>query len=239
MGAIPSKDNMPSAKFISPKNGDTVDANTAFNISMNVANFATGAFVNAASNYYSAPQQLNKQGQIIGHSHVVVEAISSLVQTTPTDPKTFAFFKGLNAAAVDGVMTAEVTAGLPAGSYRLSSINSAANHQPVLVPVAQRGALDDTVYVSIIIFILLSESSYQLTQHLQFNVKAGAAAGTGAAAGAAAAGTGAAGTGAAGTGAAGTGASSTGAAGADASTPATSAPATATGKSNKLQAVRY
>ena len=233
MGAIPSKDNMPSAKFISPKNGDTVDANTAFNISMNVANFATGAFVNAASNYYSAPQQLNKQGQIIGHSHVVVEAISSLVQTTPTDPKTFAFFKGLNAAAVDGVMTAEVTAGLPAGSYRLSSINSAANHQPVLVPVAQRGALDDTVYVSIIIFILLSESSYQLTQHLQFNVKAGAAAG------AAAAGTGAAGTSAAGTGAAGTGASSTGAAGADASTPATSAPATATGKSNKLQAVRY
>jgi hypothetical protein len=148
MGAIPSSDNMPSAKFTVPKNGDTLQANTPFTITMAVANFQTGAFVNAQENYFAAPQQLNGQGQIIGHSHVVVETLTALDQTTPTDPKKFAFFKGLNAAAANGVLTADVTTGLPAGVYKLSSINTAANHQPVLVPIAQHGSLDDAVYVS-------------------------------------------------------------------------------------------
>lgn len=149
MGVIPSTDNMPSSKFVSPKNGDTIKANTAFTITMAIQGMQTGFFVNAAENYFAAPQFLNAQGQIQGHSHVVVEALSSVTQTTPNDPKVFAFFKGLNAAAANGQLTADVTAGLPAGSYKLSSINSAANHQPVLVPIAQHGSLDDAVYVSI------------------------------------------------------------------------------------------
>jgi len=150
MGAIPSKANMPSAKFVFPANGDTsIAANTAFKIKMAIKNFQSGNFVNADQNYFAAPQQLNKQGQIIGHSHVVVEALSSLGQTTPSDPTKFAFFKGLNAAAVGGILTADVTAGLPAGFYKLSSINTAANHQPCLVPVAQHGSLDDAVYFTV------------------------------------------------------------------------------------------
>jgi len=150
MGAIPSNGNMPSAKFVFPANGDTsIVENTAFTIKMAIQNFQSGAFVNAEQNYFAAPQQLNAQGQIIGHSHVVVEALSALDQTTPTDPKKFAFFKGLNSAAVNGVLTADVTAGLPAGVYKLSSINTAANHQPCLVPVAQHGSLDDAVYFTV------------------------------------------------------------------------------------------
>jgi len=137
---------MPSSKFTNPKNGGTVAANTAFTISMAIQNLQTGNFVNAQENYFSAPQQLNNQGVIVGHSHVVVEQLTSLTQTTPTDPKKFAFFKGLNAAAQGGVLTADVTNGLPAGSYRLCSINAAANHQPVIAPVAQHGSLDDCVY---------------------------------------------------------------------------------------------
>jgi hypothetical protein len=150
MGIIPSTDNMPSAKFTFPKNGDaSLVENTPFTISMAIRNFQSGAFVNAQENYFSAPQQVNKQGQIIGHSHVVVETLSALDQTTPLDPKKFAFFKGLNAAAVNGVLTADVTAGLPAGIYKVSSINTAANHQPVLVPIAQHGSLDDAVYFTV------------------------------------------------------------------------------------------
>lgn len=150
MGVIPSSDNMPSAKFVFPKNGDTsIKANTAFTIQMAVANFQTGAFVNAQENYFAAPQTVNAQGQIIGHSHVVVESLTALDQTTPTDPKKFAFFKGLNDAAVNGILTADVADGLPAGVYKLSSINTAANHQPVLVPIAQHGSLDDAVYFTI------------------------------------------------------------------------------------------
>jgi hypothetical protein len=36
-----------------------------------------------------------------------------------------------------------VTGGLPAGNYRVCSMTSSSNHQPVLMPVAQRGAQDD------------------------------------------------------------------------------------------------
>jgi len=150
MGVIPSNNNMPSAKFVFPKNGDTsLSENTAFTIQMAIQNFQSGAFVNAEENYFAAPQQVNADGQIIGHSHVVVESLSALDQTTPTNPSKFAFFKGLNSPAVGGILTADVTAGLPAGFYKLSSINTAANHQPVLVPVAQHGSLDDAVYFTV------------------------------------------------------------------------------------------
>jgi hypothetical protein len=116
---------------------------------MAIQNMQAGFFVNADENYFAAPQQLNGQGQIQGHSHVVVELLSSISQTTTTDPTKFAFFKGLNSAAQNGILTADVTAGLPTGAYKVSSINSAANHQPVLVPVAQHGSLDDAVYFTV------------------------------------------------------------------------------------------
>lgn len=148
MGSIPSSANMPSSKFSNPKNLDTLEANTPFTITMNIQGMETGNFVNAQTNYFSAPQQINAQGLIVGHSHVVIEAITSLQQTMPTDPTKFAFFLGLNAAAQNGVLTAAVAKGLPAGVYRLGSINSAANHQPALVPIAQHGMLDDAIYVS-------------------------------------------------------------------------------------------
>lgn len=118
---------------------------------MQIKNMETGFFVNANENYFAAPQFLNAQGQIQGHSHVVIEQLSAIDQTTTTDPTKFVFFKGLNAKAVGGKLTADVTNGLPAGAYKLSSINSAANHQPVIVAVAQHGSLDDAVYVSFLI----------------------------------------------------------------------------------------
>ncbi|KAF9056397.1 hypothetical protein BJ165DRAFT_511014 [Panaeolus papilionaceus] len=146
IGVIPSVDRMPSAKFTNPKNGDTIPANQAFTITMAVNNLETGAFTNAQQTYFGAPQRLNGNGVIIGHSHVVVDPLQSLDQTTPTDPKAFAFFKGLNEAAQGGVLKADLTAGLPAGAYRLCSINSSSNHQPVIVAVAQHGSLDDCIY---------------------------------------------------------------------------------------------
>jgi hypothetical protein len=147
MGSIPSSANMPSAKFTNPKNLDVIPPNQAFTVSLAIQGMETGHFVNAQENYFSAPQQLNNQGQIQGHSHVVIEKLDSLSQTTPTDPTKFAFFKGLNDAAVKGILTADVTNGLPAGTYKISTINSAANHQPVLGPIAQHGSFDDAVYV--------------------------------------------------------------------------------------------
>jgi hypothetical protein len=65
------------------------------------------------------------------------------------DPQKFAFFKGVNTPAdKDGTVSVQVTNGLPAGVYRLASMNTAENHQPAVVAVAQHGSLDDIVYVS-------------------------------------------------------------------------------------------
>lgn len=89
IGQIPSTENMPSSKFVFPKNFQTVKANTNFTIKMAIRGMETGFFVNAKQNYFAAPQQLNGGGQIKGHSHVVIEKLTSLTQTKPTDPNVF------------------------------------------------------------------------------------------------------------------------------------------------------
>lgn len=147
MGMMVSQNNMPSGKFTNPVNLSTIKANKTFDITMKIKNLNAGNFVNAATNYFSAPAQIDpKNGNVIGHSHFVIEAIDSLTSTTVTNPLQFAFFKGVDGAAVGGVLTVNVPGGLPAGTYRLGSINSAANHQPVLSTIAQHGMFDDVVY---------------------------------------------------------------------------------------------
>ncbi|KAJ8593552.1 hypothetical protein M405DRAFT_872501 [Rhizopogon salebrosus TDB-379] len=151
MGAIPSTSNMPSAKFVSPNNLAVVPAKTTFQVTLAIKGISTGFFVNPDTNYFAAPQQLDAtSGQIQGHSHIVIEALDSLTQTTPTDPTKFAFFVGLNSKAdAQGQLYANVTGGLPEGAYKMSTIITAMNHQPVLVAVAQHGAMDDQIYFTV------------------------------------------------------------------------------------------
>jgi hypothetical protein len=148
MGLIPPSDKMPSSKFTFPENLGTVKANETFNVTMAINNLDTGKFVNPDAGYYAAPQQLNSQSLIIGHSHFVIQSMTSFQDSKPLDPKKFAFFAAANSPAVNKVLSATVNGGLPAGKYKLSSITTAMNHQPALVPVAQRGSIDDAIYVS-------------------------------------------------------------------------------------------
>lgn len=149
MGDLPSTSKQPSSKFTEPKNLDTIEPNKAFTVKMAVKNMEMGNFVNPQTNYFAAPQQLNGQGVIIAHSHIVIEQIDSLTSTKVLDPNKFAFFQGLNAAAQGGVVSATVTNGLPAGTYKISSINTSANHAPVVGPVAQHGSFDDAIYITV------------------------------------------------------------------------------------------
>ena len=149
MGVIAAQTNMPSSKFVFPKNGDTIPAEQPFTVQMAIDNLETGNFVNPETNFLAAPQQVNAQGDIIGHSRIVIQQLDSLDQTTPLNPNIFTFFRGINAPAVDGILSADVAAGLPAGFYRMTSFNSAANFQPALVAIAQHGSLDDTVYFTV------------------------------------------------------------------------------------------
>jgi len=145
MGNIPSTDNMISTVITFPAPGQDLEANTDFNITLFVQGLTAGQFTNAAATYYSAPQDLDGSGKILGHSHVTVQDLGgTLSPSNAPDPVTFAFFKGIDDAGDgQGHLSATVTGGLPAGFYRVCSMNSAANHQPVLMPVAQRGGQDD------------------------------------------------------------------------------------------------
>jgi hypothetical protein len=150
MGVIAPSTNMPSSKFVTPQNLDAVQADTTFEIKMAIKHLDAGHFTNPDTTYYGAPQQLNDGNDIIGHTHFVIEQLSSVTSTEPSDPSNFAFFAGVNTAADDqGNVAVTVTEGLPAGVYKLSSINTSGNHAPVLVAVAQHGSLDDQVYVGV------------------------------------------------------------------------------------------
>jgi hypothetical protein len=160
MGKIPAKTNMISSIIIFPAPGDVLDPLTTFDFSVQTRGLSAGAFTNAQLTYYSAPQDLDQSGQIIGHTHVTCQDLgNSLTPNVPPNPETFVFFKGINDRGNgNGLLSATVTGGLPEGFYRCCTMTSAANHQPALMPVAQRGAQDDCT---------------------KFEVKAGGGAGTG------------------------------------------------------------
>ena len=137
MGDIPSSTNMISTIITNPGPGDSIAANQNFNVNVQIANLVAGSFTNPDSTYYAAPQAL-QGGKIVGHTHVTIQSLGNNLKTaTPPDPATFAFFKGINDAGDgNGGLTAIVTGGLPAGVYRVCTMTSASNHQPVTMPVS-------------------------------------------------------------------------------------------------------
>jgi len=145
IGELPSVDNMVSALIVNPKNGQTIKKNTAFKVDTKIANLATGFFSDPAVDYYQIQQTLDNNGVIQGHSHITIQKISA---NNVPDARVFAFFKGLNDAAVNGVLSVVVENGLPQrGLYRICTMNSSNSHQCVVMPVAQRGAQDDCIRI--------------------------------------------------------------------------------------------
>ncbi|APA14067.1 hypothetical protein SS1G_11108 [Sclerotinia sclerotiorum 1980 UF-70] len=145
MGRIPAKTAMVSSTIINPPTGGKgIPADTTFNITVQMSNLVAGSFTNADSTYFSAPQDLSG-GKVVGHTHVTVQDLgSSLNPKQALDATQFAFFKGINDAGNgQGLLSAVVTGGLPAGNYRVCTLASSSNHQPVIMPVAQRGTADD------------------------------------------------------------------------------------------------
>lgn len=69
----------------------------------------------------------------------------------PLDARKFDFFKGLNEPAVaGGTLSVNIPAGkLKDGQYRICSITGTDTHQPVIMPVAQRGSQDDCIRINV------------------------------------------------------------------------------------------
>ena len=144
---------MPSAKFIFPPNFEALAKATPFTVQLAISHLQTGWFTNSQETFMSAPVEVNSSGDVIGHSHIVIEKLSGFGQTTPTDPKSFTFFKALNDPAVNGVLSTVVTNGLPAGYYRIAAFHSGGNHQPSecdndLAPPPAQGLTDGRSRIS-------------------------------------------------------------------------------------------
>ncbi len=136
MGEIPNSNNMTSTIILFPKNNDIIEENQPFNISTKTIGLHTGFFDDPKNQYYIFPQTLDDQGLIQGHSHVVIQKIENTEE--PLNQKVFVFFKGLNNQAINGELKVLVQNGLKAG---ICTMASSFGHQPVLMPIAQRGNL--------------------------------------------------------------------------------------------------
>ncbi|GAB1320926.1 hypothetical protein MFIFM68171_11136 [Madurella fahalii] len=144
MGRIPSANNMISMIITSPQPGDRFKPMTTFFVKIQTRNLRAGFLANPSTNYYSAPQDLDENGDVIGHVHVTIQEIGSLKALVAPDPTQFAFFKGVDDAGDGkGALKAEVSGGLPVGVYRVCTMVAARNHQPPIMPIAQRGPQDD------------------------------------------------------------------------------------------------
>ncbi|KAF2436085.1 hypothetical protein EJ08DRAFT_579045 [Tothia fuscella] len=151
MGDLPSQSQMVSTVILSPKPGENIPANQPLAITLRVSNLTPGKFTAPYGSYYTAPQQLSSDGTVQGHIHITVQNMGdSLTPTQPLDASKFVYFKGVNDVGDGkGLLSATFEKGLEKGYYRVCSMNSAMNHQPVLMPVAQRGSQDDCTKFSV------------------------------------------------------------------------------------------
>ncbi|CAJ0884935.1 13840_t:CDS:2 [Entrophospora sp. SA101] len=140
-GEVPNVSKMTSTIIVFPKNAGTVIAGKNFTAVVKVKNLATGQFSDPVDDYYDRPQQLNNKGVILGHSHISIQKLNG---NNVPDATVFAFFKGLNLPAEGGALTQVVSLPAP-GLYRMCTMSSSFTHQPVVMPVAQRGPQDDCI----------------------------------------------------------------------------------------------
>ncbi|KAI8845541.1 hypothetical protein BC829DRAFT_277257 [Chytridium lagenaria] len=94
---------MVSTIIIAPQNGGRIKNNQPLTVTIKNRNLATGFFDDPQNKYYQTPQTLNSQGIIEGHQHITIENIGN--GQNPPDAQRFSFFKGLNAAEENGVLT--------------------------------------------------------------------------------------------------------------------------------------
>ncbi len=73
MGEIPDVDHMVSTVFLNPKNGDVLPEQTTFTIQLNACKHEPWILHQRDSTYYTAPQIVGGNKNIIGHTHVTVQ----------------------------------------------------------------------------------------------------------------------------------------------------------------------
>jgi hypothetical protein len=166
LGVMPDVNKMVSTLITSPANLGVVDASKDTTVTLATRNLVTGFFSNATTFYYTTSQSLNN-GNSQGHAHITMQLLDG---TNVLDGTVFAFFKGINDAAVDQAAVAgnnrdTLQATIPAGAikvdgnYRICSMSGFFTHQPQLSPVIARGPTEDCIRVTVINSALFTASA--------------------------------------------------------------------------------
>eukprot|EP00842_Homolaphlyctis_polyrhiza_P006192 jgi/Hompol1/6574/HPOL_002493-RA len=150
-GLIPGNKHMVSTLISSPADGSTVNRQAAMTITLAVTNLDTGVAANLNTQFLTLPQTISRQtGNIQGFVSVMVQALPSL--TDPPAARAIDFFHSFTNKAANGKLSIVVPPGTlkSTGNYRVCSMASSASGQPVVMPVAQRGAQDDCVRFTVV-----------------------------------------------------------------------------------------
>jgi hypothetical protein len=143
---------MVSTLIVQPANGATLSSDQDIVVEIDIQNMDLGFFSDSGIQYlqyYTSGQQLNGQGIIQGHQHITVQNLNG--GNAALDANGPAFFKEVNDELNGGnTLSATIPAGeLGSGEFRICSITGTFTHQPVLMPVAQRGSQDDCIRITI------------------------------------------------------------------------------------------
>lgn len=147
-GVIPDVSKMVSTIIKTQK---SINTKNTFNTRISTKSLLSGFKSDLENKFLSEPQSIDSQsGFIKGFMQLTIQPILS---NTAPDPKNVVFFQELNDKSPQNG-NAEFIVQIPAGTiktkglHRICTMAAAAAGQPVLMPVAQRGAQDDCVRVN-------------------------------------------------------------------------------------------
>jgi hypothetical protein len=150
---IPEVTRMISSIITAPASASTVNAAQGFQVQFATQNMMTGNSANMQNQFLLVPQTLDpNNGLVQGFMQISIQQINN-PQSAP-DAQQFSFFQASDARSDANGLT-RFTINVPAnairtrGLHRICTIAASAGGQPVIMPVAQRGAQDDCIRVTV------------------------------------------------------------------------------------------
>ena len=144
LGLLPSSAKMPATQITTPLSGSTIPV-SALKVTLKVTNFNAVAGNKA---YLSMPQQLGRNGFINGKIQLSIQKLDANVADA-ADTLFFRVGGGVSDSVSNAVFNVpqSIIKLAQGGRLRICSILGGDSLQPVVMPVAQRGAQDDCVRV--------------------------------------------------------------------------------------------
>jgi hypothetical protein len=152
-GMIPEVTKMISSIITAPASAATVNAAQGFQVQFATQNLMAGLTANMQNQFLLVPQTLDpNNGLVQGFMQISIQQLNN-PQSAP-NAQEFSFFQA-SAARSDANGLTRFTIDVPAnairtrGLHRICTIAASAGGQPVIMPVAQRGAQDDCIRVTV------------------------------------------------------------------------------------------